>query len=414
MSKKKAYIILSVVVALVIIGLAIFYFFFRGSAGPVVPPPDDLTFPVGPDIPPSDGITTPTGPGPEDYQYYNRPQEYAQRLRLISSLPVSGATLFDRNAEVFIRYVERANGHVYEAKTTSNDAPYRISNTTIPKIYEALWVQNGDGVILRYLKDGVVQTFYAALDPESDSTTERELTDGTFLPADIDAIAVSPAEDKIFYITKNSLGSTGARSNPNGTSRAQLFTSPAREWSALWETAGDIVLYTKPSANIGGYAYVLDASTGKRDRLIGETNGLTVLPNHDGTFVLFSKIANGRIGLNYLSTEDKTVKELGVSTLPEKCLWSAKNESIIYCAVPDLLNFANYPDSWYQGVVSFTDNLWKINIETGETTIILNPPSVAERTMDITNLTLDDSEQYLLFTNKKDLSLWLLDLSLPL
>jgi len=54
--------------------------------------------------------------------------------------------------------------------------------------------------------------------------------------------------------------------------------------------------------------------------------------------------------------------------------------------------------------------VWKINAKTGATNRILTPQSVANTTMDITNLVLSAKEDYLLFTNKKDLSLWLLKL----
>ena len=46
---------------------------------------------------------------------------------------------------------------------------------------------------------------------------------------------------------------------------------------------------------------------------------------------------------------------LGLKTLPEKCIFN-KFGSALYCAVPKQVPAEEYPDSWYQGVVSFDDN----------------------------------------------------------
>lgn len=413
MNRNKALLIIVIVAVIVILALAIFYFFFMGESVPGEPvTPDDTTFPIGPDI---SGGTGATSTVPYQYEYYNKPQTFEverQRLRLISSLPVSGATLLNRNAEIFIRYVERANGHIYEASASKNDAPYRISKTTIPKIYEAYWVNDGQGVIIRYIKDEVIQTFYARIRPSGSTTTEQDLVDGTFLPNDVSALAVSQTGDKIFYLVKNSDGTLGFRSNPNGGQRSQIFSSEASEWLPSWVGDNTVLLTTKPSAFVQGFSYSLNANSGAIRKVMDSVNGLTVLPSSDLSRVLYSQSQNNSLILKSINISNGAENEIGVNTLPEKCVWSEKS-AVVFCAVPDFIGGAVYPDAWYQGVISFTDNLWKIDLVTGEATIILTPQIVAQKTMDIVNLGLDSSEKYLLFTNKKDLSLWLFEFKTP-
>ena len=416
MNKKRALLIIIIFALIVLLALIIFYFFFKRESTPYQPttPPGEVTFPIGPDLTGGPGGESgATSTAPYQYEYYNRPQTFQNeraKLRLISSLPVSGATLFKQNADVFIHYVERANGHIYETIASRDETPYRISKTTIPKIYQAYWVQQGQGVIIRYLKDDVVQTFYARIRPSASTSTEQDLVNGTFLPSGISELAVSPSGERIFYLVRSVGETLGIRSNPDGTQRTQIFSSTVNGWLPVWSGNNVLMLITKPSAGVPGYAYTVNASSGSMKKILGGISGLTLLPDNNATSLLYSESKTGGLSIKSLDTRKGIVSEVGITTLPEKCVWGIKRTTIVFCAVPDHISGDAYPDAWYQGVVSFTDNIWKINLETGEATIVLSPQSVAQKTMDITDLVLDESESYLLFTNKKDLSLWLLDL----
>ena len=101
---------------------------------------------------------------------------------------------------------------------------------------------------------------------------------------------------------------------------------------------------------------------------------------------------------------------LGIKTLPEKCVWN-KTGDTLYCAVPKFIGSGEYPDSWYQGEVSFNDQLWKIDIKTLNATLLLDPVMITEgEEIDGIKLAIDESENYLFFVNKKDSFLWKLDL----
>jgi len=62
---------------------------------------------------------------------------------------------------------------------------------------------------------------------------------------------------------------------------------------------------------------------------------------------------------------------------------------------------------WYQGLVSFSDYFVKIDTNTGDYITIAN--SVDETPVDAVSLILDKDEENLLFINKKDYTLWGLD-----
>ena len=81
----------------------------------------------------------------------------------------------------------------------------------------------------------------------------------------------------------------------------------------------------------------------------------------------------------------------------------------MYCAVPRFVPRGEYPDDWYKGKVFFEDDIWNINAETGEKTLVAD---LLEENLeaDIIELALNPSEQYLVVRNKKDGAVWLIDL----
>jgi hypothetical protein len=87
-----------------------------------------------------------------------------------------------------------------------------------------------------------------------------------------------------------------------------------------------------------------------------------------------------------------------------------KGSDVLYCAVPKIIEGALYPDAWYQGEVSFGDQIWKIDIKTGKTSLIADPATATGEEVDGIKLSVDDSENYLFFVNKKDSFLWELNL----
>ena len=88
--------------------------------------------------------------------------------------------------------------------------------------------------------------------------------------------------------------------------------------------------------------------------------------------------------------------------------WRKYKVVICNCAVPNNITGNQYPDSWYQGLVSFDDFFLKINTVTGDKTTIAN--SIDGTPVDGTYLFLDKAESLLFFTNKKDSTLWSLDI----
>jgi len=310
-----------------------------------------------------------------------------------------------------LRYVDRATGNVYQT-FADKILEKRFTATIIPKIYEAYFGNKGESVVLRYLKndDRTIQTFVGTLPKESPlggDTTENNEIKGVFLPEDIKDISLASDISNIFYLFNFGDNTIGTTMNLATKNKAQVFESAFSEWLSFWPNNKMITLTTKPTSLFPGYMYVLDLTNKNLRQVLGNINGLTTLTSPDGKLVLFG---DNTVSLSVYNLNTKSSNLLGVKTLPEKCVWG-KLSDFIYCAVPKFTGTSQYPDVWYQGEVSFSDQIWKINITDGNATLISDPATVpGGESIDGIKLALDDGENYLFFVNKKDSFLWELNL----
>ena len=449
-SKKTSFIIIILVLSLLVGGLLGFYFYTKNKN----PGSTILGGRIGgntnfggydpninnPSRPNETSTTTPIVPG----SVLNEVK--IPKLRKISDVPVAGVDFIsvpiyeDPNKNVepedlsvsrraparkplklveiknTIRYIERGTGHIYETSTSTLEKT-RISNTTIPKIYEAFFVNKGDNLILRGLigSSDIISTQYASLvistTTESESGEDKTL-ETKDLPIQISQIAISPSKTQLFSIMDS--GVRGILSKMDGGAQVGIFATPYREWLASWPEEKNIVLTTRASGFALGFSYILNTSTRALTRVLGNIYGLTTLTSPDLSKVLYSKSERGTFTLNYLNRSDSSSVELPFKTLPEKCIWSKKEKGVVFCAVPENIAFSTYPDVWYQGLISFSDSIWKIDINTGEARLIMNIQNETGEVIDAINPYISPDEDYMVFTNKIDLTLWGLQLVEPI
>src|SRR5690606_31240096 len=195
------------------------------------------------------------------------------RLRILSEEPVSGATSIlvaseaDLEDEIeIVRYNERATAHVFDVELSGLDKE-RISNTTVPRIYESLWTSGGEGVILRYLDDDnqTIKTYHASLIEKEEELREGETPfslEGSFLPDNISQIVLSPTGEEIFWLTESIRGARGVISNPDGTNQSSVFSSDFTEWIPQWFSQNLLSMTTKASAIAEGFYYTMPRSSG--------------------------------------------------------------------------------------------------------------------------------------------------------
>ena len=181
------------------------------------------------------------------------------------------------------------------------------------------------------------------------STSEAELK-GLALPSTVSEIAVSPAEDKVFYLNQMDNDLTeGVAADFGNKNQKKIFELPFGEFNVSWPTKDNIVLLTKPSAKADGYLYFLNPKTGALIRILGGIKGLTAVVSPGGEKIVFSGLGQDGTEAKIYDVKNKTVSSLGFATLADKCAWGKKNKNMVYCAVPATISGSNQPDGWYQG-----------------------------------------------------------------
>jgi len=290
MMSKQSAIILILVVFLGALGALIWFYFTFNNNPPVqtpIQPTTNIYNPFG-TIPANNNATSTTVNNISTTTTTLAPE----KLRQISTDPVSGFSITDdaKTKQTDIHYILRANGNIYEAYANSQETK-RLSATTIPKVYESMWLPDGNNLTIRYLKDNSesIETFSVKINPATTTLNEFEGgVTGNFLPENIGALAVNPGGDKIFYLANSLAGTSGYVSKPTGLNKKLIFQSPLVEWMVSWPKETTITLTTKASANIPGYLYFLNSSTGNFSRVLGNINGLTTKTNPLATQVLYS------------------------------------------------------------------------------------------------------------------------------
>lgn len=305
-----------------------------------------------------------------------------------------------QEADTEIRFIERQSGNIYSFRLHDR-LLNRISNRTLPGIQEAAWTTDGARAFARYLTrsaDGTERVETYALSADGG--------EGYFLEPGFGAVAVS-GTSTVFSLLPNSSGSIGTLSAPDGTQIRTLFSSVLSRLSAGF-SGSELVVTTLGSSGLDGYAFLVSRADGSFTRLLGPLRGLATLPNPTGGSVLYSYVSQGRMYLQVLDLASRTSVALPLATLAEKCAWAPGGRQI-YCAIPTNAT-GNLPDEWYQGARSFSDRIWRIDLDTRLATLLVDPVQVGEVSIDAIALTVDSQSDALVFTNKTDGSLWVYDL----
>lgn len=412
MSRKFIIILISSVLGLLLLSLVGYYFIIQGNSGTntggiVSTFRSFLPF-SGDNVVPNETSTS----TPEDNIAPEQPatSNFTQKLRKISTEPVSGAGTLDIKAGTVVRYIEKATGHIFETEMFSPKQT-RISNTTIPLVYDALWGSGANSLLTRYLGDDdfTVNTYTLLLKNIASSSVPTENTlSGISFPGGISDVAVYG--NSVFYLQQSSTFAQGYVSNFDGSKKKLIWSSEIKELNPQFVNDKTVALTTKPYPFVNGYLYFVDTGTGATKRVLGNIQGLSSLVSPDAKFILYLEQKSG-VTLSLYDISKKTNTLIYPATFPEKCVWSKKDVSIVYCAGPKNTLSNSSLTNWYQGQIYMTDDIWKYNLKDNTSTILEDLSADSGEQIDVVKPILSENEQYLVFINKIDNSLWTLDLT---
>ena len=412
---RKNFIIASTVFIFIFLSVGAYFFFQKSTTST---PSGDL-FPGS-----SNPVIIPVSEGEGEVNIHFTPGsgQALPRLYRLHNTPVSGIASFETGKgsdhTISARYIERGLGHIYET-ALSTYTETRIVNETRSKIIEALWGKGGQSVVVRSLNEESRDTIKTRIinlgtptnsfNTATDTPTQSGLiqTEEILLPDYIPFMAVAGDEsDKLFYLENSAVSAMGTTATFKNTSPSNIFKSSFTEWIPQFPNQKLVTLTTKPSNAVPGHFFFLDPKTKSVIKILSGINGLTTLTNRSGKLVIYSESKDQGLILSVYDTVKKEIRNIALQTLPEKCVWSTKSPEIAYCAVPKTLSNSLYPDRWYQGIVSFSDDLWVVDTQTTVTKKLLNPETLGGQNLDMTNLVVSSGDEYLLFMDKNSGKPW--------
>ncbi len=400
---KKAIFIL---IALLIVGAGGWFLFLRNSpATPSQTPATTSPFGSG------ENLNIDSNPSqPEATTTDTQIQTTNKKLFQISTTPVAGYVTLTQGTTTKIRYIERGTGNIFDFSfsTTTGSIKRRITNHTIPTIYEAYFNSDGSQVLIRSLdkNENILNITLTLTPPKTSSTTPNSFYSltATQLRGDLDSVAV--ANNTLFYVLKD-LGAI-VSSSFVGSGAKNLFTSAFKDWQ-LARAGSNLVIYPKADSHAVGYSYLLNTTTGGLTKIAGPFNGLTTTSSKTGDRFVYS-YSDGAGIRTFAKTKKGTITEIVPGTFAEKCIWSEKRVGILFCAAPNKDIDSLEPERWYQGKTHFSDLLWHIDTEGEIGQVLVDPPGEQNVALDMTNLALTPNEDYLVFINQIDLTLWAIKL----
>ena len=331
--------------------------------------------------------------------------------------PATGASVFsaiDAGGEIadMVRFTERASGHIYQGFLRESAAPWKVTNTTIPRVQSSHWAISGSSTAFQYL-DGqggeAVSTFIGRIEslPESDTPSEEERVykalSGKFLPMDVTEMTFSPDGGQVAYLLSEGAGSTLMIVRGDAAPEA-LTRLPLRDMTISWPTPETIYVTSKTSAFSNGFSFAISVATGARSLVLGDVPGLALSVNPSGTRILYFSTNRQTLGLQSLNLESGMITRLPLVTLPEKCAW--ESEVAVICGVPTQTPDNQFPDAWYRGEQTLTDLIWRINVDNGTTDFIIDPKGTLGVPLDLTNVVVAPSREFVTFIDKPTNTLW--------
>jgi hypothetical protein len=385
------------VILILLIGAGVFvYVRFFGGANPLVSVPNIS-------LPGSENATDTTTSSDEvmggtEVRPGSQPPRLVQISRgpvVLGSVTTSGPAVGTSTPPLIVSYIERKSGNVFRYNTKTGGAS-RTSNRTVPGIMSAAWAPDASSAFVQYLSGNnlsTVNTF--SLSANGD--------DGFFMPQNITSLAVSSSS--VLSLATGVNGSVASLARLDGSRATTVFTTPLTQLRVAFAGKGKYLAFTKPTQTLLGAAFLVEG-TGQFTRVAGPSAGLVALPSPSGAWLLISTAEQGKLNLYLVNVSTRETLPLPLATIADKCVW-APDETSVYCGVPISPSVsATYPDDWYQGAISFTDRIWKVDVQGRFAQLVLDLNKNIARPTDAVSLSLDSKGQYLTFVNKTDGSLW--------
>ena len=293
-----------------------------------------------------------------------------------------------------ILYAEKGTGYVYQINLTGGEE-VRLLQKTLVSVNNAYFSPDGSAVVL--VADG----------PEGRVAYLEELDTNKpahQFPRAADNIDLTSSRLVKYTITSEE-GTLGYSYNLDTAETNQLFETDLTDIVALWK-GDDAFIYSRTAPNLRGALYQISGNFLERINSGGLSFSALVNPIFlNSRIETFFDTETRQLISRAESGDSNPV--LAVTALADKCAFDPTDSRRIWCASPLNRLGAEDQTDWYKGLVSLSDFLWLIDLETGEARVEEDFLANTGRQIDVLDLTIDQDGGQLLFKNKIDDTLWL-------
>jgi hypothetical protein len=292
-----------------------------------------------------------------------------------------------------VYFVEAGTGHVFTIDPMVEDSEMRISNITVPVATKAVVSKDGRYIAIR-----------------SGNNTESALTILTITGETVDTFSFDEpvrsfsinTDNDVLYTVAGGLGLYGRVLEMETKTTKTLFEIPFREAAVVWGAGPDDTHYVFPKSShyLEGYLYEIVAGEFSRT----SASGFGLMATGNSQTALYTKLQRGDFASFLLDRKSGVAQNLAFNFVPEKCSFGVR---ALYCAVStDTSQNHSFPDNWYRGEISFSDDIWEISTDSLWMGTVVETLAESGRELDIINMSIGTNDALLYFNNKNDQSLW--------
>jgi hypothetical protein len=289
-------------------------------------------------------------------------------------------------------YVEQGTGHIFEIDLETG-LETQISLTTIPQAAEAVFSPEAVA-ITSY--DGYSRKVVAGF-----FTNDGTEIDFVKLPTGANDVVFDDEKTLLFTLTKD--GQTiGYSFDIRSLTSTELFRVGIQDLKTQWGfPLTETFVSTKPSKLMEGYTYRV--SKNKLSPVTPSEYGLTSFMND--LYIVTARVEQD----SYISesTHSGVTTKLGLLMIPEKCVFSQISAQQTWCASPVGVQSSDYLEDWYKGKALSKDYLWQTSLEQQNSTLVADLTELSGKVIDVMDISINESEDSLLITNKSDRTLWI-------
>lgn len=292
--------------------------------------------------------------------------------------------------------LKKANFEGKDKQTLLSNLPGRVERL--------VWSPGRDQVLIALLQGSALRWHHLNINTKS----------LTPLKSAISRVTWSQNGEKIYYQYLNTNGERSLdTANPDGSGFSTVTNiGTIDHFIESIPQSGRIALWTRPTGLETTILESVEKDGRDKKTLLTGRYGADYLWSPNGKYILFSSVqsrAGSDVSLALMNENGGEIRDLGIPTFVSKVAWAKDSKTLYYALPGNLPNESVLPNDYYQKPLFSEDTFWKIDVETGQKSRVLELTE-GNATLDSSDLFLSNREDYLFFTDRKSKRLYRLEL----